>query len=379
MPASPAGTWLARNAGHHTFEPAPLPPPTLQLSSQTLRRLSQADYELGLLQGSMQSQDDAADLRRLACLREAVASCRLDGSPVTLRDLLWWDVDGSAADRLSCSRGDVRIAANYAALLDRDAPEEAQPLLRRSLTDLHIDLYRGVRGREERPGRLRSSEIWLGPQGSTLQTALYVPPAPEHIERHLAQLLRFSVEEVPLPPLARLALIAYQLESIHPFVDGNGRVTRLTGLRLLGQTHGAVTRWLCPSEHGSTNIGGHFRQLQSVRKQGDFDAWISYSADLFVAAARRQANHWQAAAQHLAQQRALVRREEPTLVRPALRLLHHLVRQPLLSVGQVAEVCGRTYANANVLVSRLQGLGILREITGRRRHRRYLHELLPDA
>ncbi len=375
-----AGHLLRRPAGHTTFEPASLPPEGLHVNGALHRVLSAADLKLGYLLGQAAARPQSASLVAMACRREAVASCRLEGSTVTLKDLLWFELDGVRADTLSCPPGEVRVCLNYAAILLEDTEEvaDATPVLRASLCALHQRLYRGIRGRDERSGHIRNAEIWLGPRGSTLQTAHYVPPAPEHIAEHLARLVVFAVDDAALPPLARLALIIGQLESIHPFVDGSGRVTRLTLLRLLSQVHGPASRLLCPSVLLAQDVGGHFRRLQRIRHAGDWEGWIHHFGCLVRDAAAAAADILTTTDDVLREHIDKIQHEQPTIRETGTRLLRHLASQPLVSVQHVAEVCGRTFANANLLVRRLQALGLLTEITGRQRHRRYVYKPFVD-
>ncbi|MDA0333663.1 MAG: Fic family protein [bacterium] len=375
-----AGYLLRRPAGHTTFEPATLPPEGLHLNGALHRVLSAADHKLGFLLGQAAARPQSASWVAMACRREAVASCRLEGSTVTLGDLLWFELDGVRADTLSSPPGELRVCLNYAAILLKDTEDvaAATPVLRASLCALHQRLYRGVRGRDERSGHVRKAEIWLGPRGSTLQTAHYVPPAPEHIAEHLARLVAFAEDDGALPPLARLALIICQLESIHPFVDGNGRVTRLTLLRLLSHVHGPAARLLCPSVLSAQDVGGHFRRLQQIRHAGDWEGWIHYFGCLVRDAATAAADVLTTADDVLREHIDRIRHEQPTIRETGTLLLRHLASQPLVSVQHVAEACGRTFANANLLVRRLEALGLLTEITGRQRHRRYVYSPFID-
>ena len=383
-----AGHLVQRPAGHFTFEPEALPPRGLVLSGAIYRTLSEADQAMGFLHGQVQSKPAAGSLLDLVCQQEAVASCQLEGSAVTLRDLLWWEFDGSRAQGLRCSRGDLRVCANYAALL-REVPDVttdsktdpkaaptvgATPVLRRSLSRLHGQLFRGVRGRDAQPGQIRTSEIWLGPRGSTLQTAHFVPPAPEHIPKHLSRLIAFATEDADLPPLARVAMISWQLETIHPFVDGSGRVTRLTLVRLLEETHGAAAKLLCPSLLLAKDLGEHFRRLQSVRHQGDWEGWLLHFGNLLRDSARAGSLALTERDAVLREHQEQILREQSTVRDTAMTLLQHLTSHPIVSVQRVAELCERTFANANLLVARLEALGILDEITGRQRHRRYVYK-----
>lgn len=370
-----AGRLLQRPAGHFTFEPTPLPPSGLALGGQIHQCLSEADYELGYLHGQIAARPAAQQLVELACLREAVASCQLEGSPVSVCDLLWWQFDGARAEGLSGRRGDIRICANYASLL-ADLPhesDEASPLLQKSLCQIHRQLLAGVRGRDERSGRIRQAEIWLGPQGSTLETAHFVPPAPEHIPEHMALLAAFAAGEVAMPPLARIALMMYQLETIHPFVDGSGRVTRLTLLRLLSTIHGDGVRLLCPSILLAADVGGNFQRLQQVRREGDWQGWVSHFGALLRDSARAGSTRLIREEGVLKEYEKQILQQQPTIRDTGITLLRYLASRPIISVQQVAKICGRTFANANLLVGRLQNLEILTEITGKQRHRRYVY------
>ena len=218
----------------------------------------------------------------MACRREAVASCRLDGSRITLRDLLWWEMDGGKADRLGVSGGEARICANYAealgSMLPESGPARDEAVSQKGLCSLHKALFARLRGRDDRPGELRKTLIWLGPAGSTAATAHFVPPLPQRVPEQVDRLQAFWRRDTPLPPLARIALVYLQLESLHPFVDGSGRVSRLCLLRMLQSAHGPWPPLLTPSEGMAADVGEHFRQQQRARIQGDWEGWIRYFA-----------------------------------------------------------------------------------------------------
>lgn len=366
-----------RFGGYATFEPAPLPPkPALALDGATYAALSRADRAIGILYGQVAARPRAAAIAGMACRREAVASCRLDGSPVTLRDLLWWELDGLRADRLSASAGEVTLCANYAAILQETVTADggATPG-RRWLCEAHRRLFRGLRGRDDRPGRLRSTEIWLGPPGSTARAAAFVPPAPQAIAEHLDQLEAFLDGPAELPPLAKVALAFYQLETVHPFVDGNGRVCRLALMALLHEASGppASPCIFCPSTMLAEGFAEHFRWLQRVRAEGDWEGWVRHFAVSLALAAEVEVARLGRTDELLREHEERIAYELPNLRHSAHILLARLVARPLTSVNDVAGLCRRTFANANLLVGKLEALGLLAEITGRKRHRRYVY------
>lgn len=379
-----AGVLRPTPEGYATFEPSPLPPAGLRLDGQTHGALARAERAMGYLSGQVAARPRVATTVAMACRREAVASCRLDGSTVTMSDLLWWELDGPRADRLTVTAGEVRICANCARLLSEVASRgEAQaldesagpPASRKWLCEVHRRLFRGLRGRDDRPGRIRSTVIWLGPRGSTAPTASFVPPAPETIAEHLDRLQEFLRAPPDLPPVACVALAFGQLESIHPFVDGSGRVCRLALVALLADGPSA-TAWpqlLCPSTWLAEGFGDHFRRLQDVRFAGDYEGWIRHFAEGLAQAAGRQVEHLAQLDEQLREHEERISGELPGLAQGAIGLLSHLAAHPLVSVPGVARLCQRSFANANILVSRLAQMGLLSEITGRKRNRRYVY------
>lgn len=366
------------------YTPPPLPPPGLRLDRAAHGALSEADRALGFAYGRIEARETARDLIAMACRREAVASCQLDGSRITLRDLLWWELDGSRADRLGVSGGEARICANYASALGsmrRSPPAGAgqtEVISRKGLSSLHQSLFKGLRGRDDRPGRFRRTLIWLGPAGSTIGTAHFVPPAPQAIPEHVDRLQAFWRGDSPLPPLARVALVYLQLESLHPFVDGSGRVSRLCLLRMLQSLHGPWPQLLVPSERMTAEVGDHFQHQQRVRKEGDWQGWILYFARLLREAAGASVDRLARMDAVLLEHEARINQHMAGMRTTAGRLLRELTCRPLIAVSDVAGICGRTFANANLLVGRLEELGLLREVTGRRRHRRFLYAPYSD-
>ena len=362
------------------YEPPALPPPGLRLDGAAHRALSEADRALGFAYGRAAARDTARDLIAMACRREAVASCRLEGSRITLGDLLWWELDGERADGLGVPRGEARICSNYAAALGSMLPGpmggsagETELLSRRGLSSIHQSLFKGLRGRDDRPGRFRDTLIWLGPAGSTVDTAHFVPPGPQGIPEQVDRLEAFWRSDSPLPPLARIALAYLQLESLHPFVDGSGRVSRLCLVRMLQTVHGPWPQLLVPSERIAAGIGDHFRHQQRVRQEGNWEGWIVYFARRLGEAAEASVDQLGRMDAVLQDHEARIDQHMSGLRTTAGRLLRELTSRPLITVSDVAGICGRTFANANLLVGRLEKLGMLREITGRRRHRRFLY------
>jgi Fic family protein len=366
---------LAPCAGNaHSFEPTPLPP-DLSLNPEQWRQVADAEFTLGQLQGHLDQSDWPQGLIRLAALQEAVASSQLEGWDLSLRDALWWQLDGSV-DELRSRAGALRLTHQHADLL----METLQAPDRQDLRELHARLYRTVQGREAQAGQLRSSLIWLGPRGTTAQDAPYVPPAPAGLPDHIRQLEVFQKTASHWPRLVLAGLLYYQIETLHPFLDGSGRLARSVMIHILGGGRDRMaTLLLRPSRLWQRSTAEHFRQLQSLREHGDYETWIAAFAGSIKQSALEaisllgSVTRWQ----DEADQKLL--EDLPGQRKVGGHLFRFLPAQPIVDVSTVAERCGRNFANANILMQRLVEIGLLQEITGRRRNRRYVAPGLIDV
>ncbi len=302
-------------------------------------------------------------------------AARLEGNPVALSDLLWYSLDGAEAEGLQSAPGAVQAALNYV-----HAAEHLLPAVRSkgvstfTLRQAHLKLYEGLQGRDETPGNYRSGEIWIGPSGSTAHDAHFVPPPHRQIPRMMQELDRFLQQDRTTPPLVAAGLVYYQLETVHPFVDGNGKVARLSVQLLLGRERGSWPQFVSLASIFGRDPRDHFERLQRVRLQGDWEGWISYFLECIREAAEEGAKLLTWLVRLRSEHRELLRRELGGTAGPAVALLDALFSQPLTSVAAAAEITGRTFANTNNLMARLESWGLLTEISGRRRHRRFCYQ-----
>ena len=369
---------VGHSGGNQAFIPNPLPP-RIEVGPSLWHRLGEAERSLGWISGRAADLDAAGPYAGLALRKEAVLSARLEGNPVALPDLLWYALDGPGAEGLQSARGVVQAALNYV-----QAAEKLLPAVREkgfstvTLQQAHRELYGGLKGRDEAPGNYRSSEIWIGPSGSTAQDARYVPPPNRQVPRMMQEIDHFLKQDRKMPQLVAAGLLYYQLETVPPFVDGNGRVARLSVQLFLGREPG-----LWPQFVGLASVFGrdprdHFGRLQRVRLQGDWEGWISY----FLGSVREAAEEGGRLLNWLirlrCEHRQLLRREFGGTAGPAMALLDSLFSQPLTSVAAASGITGRTFANTNNLIARLESRGLLAEISGRRRHRRFCYQPFLD-
>ena len=220
-----AGTYRRQPTGYRAFIPAPLPPnPPIQITGELQALLSQAALALGRLDGSIQTLPQP-DLFVLMYIRkEAVLSSQIEGTQSSLQDLL------AAEARIFTPNqpNDVDEVVNYVSAMNHGISRLSElPVSIRLIREIHTKLLQGVRGSHLTPGEVRTSQNWVGPAGCTLNEAAFVPPPPHQIMQDMSQLERFIHADTELPLLVKIGLVHAQFETIHPFLDGNGRVGRL--------------------------------------------------------------------------------------------------------------------------------------------------------
>ena len=309
----------------------------------------------------------------MALRKEALRSGELDGLGARLADLLCFELVGPGPGD-HAGRGHTTAALNYLAAFETLRPiVSGSGLSTVTLRQIHVQLYENLRGRDENPGTYRSSDIWIGPAGSSIADALFVPPPPHLIEEQMQLLDAFLADSADLPALVKAGLVYYQLETIYPYVDGNGRVARLATQLLLARERLVWPQFLSLSAVFGRDPSDHFQRLQQVRLEGDWEGWMAYFLRGVREAAEEGMAVLSAAVELRREHRALIERELGGTSGAALRLLDALVAQPLLAVANAAEIAKRTFANANQLISNLERMGLLVEITGRRRNRRYCY------
>lgn len=253
------------------------------LEPATVLALSEADAALGHLQGLGHLITDPQLLIGPYITREALASSRIEGTHASLAEVLQ---AGTEVDEIDQPTDDVAEVQSYvrATHLGLDLIQTL-PISQRLILEVHRMLLTGVRGEERLPGELRRSPVWVGSPTDSPDTALFVPPLPEHLGALLADWERFVNEPGPQPALVRCALMHYQFETIHPFLDGNGRIGRLLIGLLLHQQGRLTTPLLYLSGYLETHRHEYYDRLQAVRERGEIQQWLQF----FLTAVQRQA------------------------------------------------------------------------------------------
>jgi Fic family protein len=365
-----SGQYQPQPHGFSAFVPRPLPPenPPIAIDDEMQVLLSEADRALGRLDGSIQTLPNP-DLFVLMYIRkEAVLSSQIEGTQSSLTDVL-----EAEAQLLSATRpGDVNEVINYVAAMNYGIERlDTLPVSTRLIRELHERLMQGVRGQERNPGEIRTSQNWIGPGGSTLNDAAFVPPPPQDLPAALSELEKFVHATSRLPALVSIGLIHAQFETIHPFLDGNGRVGRLLITLLLCEKGILSQPVLYISHYLRENRQSYYEHLQAVRDRGQWEGWLKF----FIAGIGAVSAEATETARRIVTLREAHRQLiVETFGRAAgngMLLLEELFRHPVVSVNYVAQRLGITHAGASNLVRRLEEAGILVEITGQPRNRAF--------
>ena len=364
-----AGHYEQQPAGYRSFVPAPLPPdPPLRFDAKLIALLSRADQALGRLDGVAQTLPNPDLFVAMYVRREAVYSSQIEGTQSTLEDLLSFELDPRGLD----VPRDVEEVVNYVRAMNHGLDRLADlPLSLRLIREIHGELLSGVRGADRRPGDFRATQNWIGAAGARLSEATFVPPGPADLPAALDDLERFLHHE-DLPALIQCGLAHAQFETIHPFLDGNGRVGRLLITFLLVHRGVLHRPLLYLSLYLRQHRAEYYDRLTAIREQGDWEGWLGFflrgvddTADEATRAARRIVALRE-------QHRATV--QARGLGVNGLRLLDLMLQRPILNVTLVKDELGVTFRTAGRLVEQAEAAGLLRETTGQRRSRRFVYE-----
>jgi Fic family protein len=367
-----AGRYVSQVAGYRAYIPAPLPPePPLRIAGDLQRLLSEADLALGRLDGSVQTLPNPDLFVVMYVRKEAVLSSQIEGTQSSLQDLLAAEAHLFGAGR----PGDVDELINYVSAMNLGLARLPNlPVSVRLIREIHAELLRGARGHRLQPGELRRSQNWIGPAGCTLAEAAFVPPPPAEVPTALGGLETFLHQRDELPLLIKIGLAHAQFETIHPFLDGNGRVGRLLITFLLCE-HGVLGKpVLYLSHYLKRHRQEYYDRLQRVRDAGDFEGWLAF----FLRGVAEVSAEATSTARQILELRERHRRAiTDGLGRGAAnghRVLDRLYERPIVSVKDLQSLLGTTFAGTNLIVQRLVELSILREITGQARNRVFQYD-----
>ncbi len=341
----------------------------LNLDDATLRAVSDCRAVLGEVEGMARFVPNVDMYLTMYVRKEALLSSQIEGTQCTFDDVL------DPTNDVNASR-DLADVVNYTKAVDQAVGLMADmPLCMRMLRQVHETLLSAGRGAEKQPGQFRSSQNWIGPAGCGLNDASFVPPNVEDMRDALSDLEVFINDCMDIDPVVKAALVHYQFETTHPFLDGNGRMGRLLILLSL-MNDGALTRPVVyPSYELKRNRTEYYDRLMRVREVGDFEGWVKFFCNCLLASARDARDSMGKLANlHLANE-ALVREKSGRAVLNALRLLELIEANPIIDVAFVTERLGLSKSSVAALISLFGELGILQQREGeRKRYRTFSYE-----
>ena len=363
--AARAGQYVRQPTGYRAFIPRPLPPHLpVRLTGAVQSLLSEAVLALGRLDGSIQTLPNSELFVLMYMRKEAVLSSQIEGTRSSLQDVL------AAEAKILATGSDAGEVINHIRAMNEGLERlDDIPVSVRLIREIHATLLHNVRGAHLTPGELRTSQNWIGPAGCTIQEATFVPPPPHAVGEALSRLEIFLHNPGDLPPLVWIGLAHAQFETIHPFLDGNGRIGRLLITFLLCQQKILLKPVLYLSHFFKQHRQEYYEQLQSVRDRGTWESWL----DFFLRGVRDvgfEATDTVRAVLALREQhRDLITTQLGRAAGNGQRVLEHLYERPIVAVADVRALIGTTYAAANNLVARMVDCGILQELTGQSRNR----------
>ncbi|MDQ3070875.1 MAG: Fic family protein [Acidobacteriota bacterium] len=367
-----AGRWVQQQTGFKAFVPCPLPPdPPIDLSGELGALLSKADRALGRLDGSVLTLPNPDLFVFMYVRKEAVLSSQIEGTQSSIQDVL--AAEAQLTDENTPR--DVDEVVNYVRAMNHGLGRLPDlPVSIRLIREIHGVLMAGTRGGNLTPGELRRSQNWIGPPGSTINTATFVPPPPDMVLETLGSLESFLHADDDVPPLIRIALAHVQFETIHPFLDGNGRVGRLLITFLLterGILHKPV---LYLSYYFKQHRQQYYDLLNGVRNEGGWEAWIRFFLAGVVQVSAEAAETARRILELREQHRSAITERLGRGAANGHKVLESLYERPIVTVTDVQNRTGTTYAAANMLVRKLVEIGVLNEMTGFTRNRRFRYD-----
>ncbi len=374
MSAERGGNWVVTSTVGETvraFIPRPLPPsPPLNFGASDYDLMDRANRALGRLDGLSAVLPDTSLFVYMYVRKEALLSSQIEGTQSSMSDLLMHEVAGTPGVPID---GVVEVS-NYVAAMQHglDRMKGGFPLSLRLIREIHEVLLREGRGSSQTPGEFRTSQNWIG--GTRPGNAMYVPPPPAHLMECLDPFEKFLHDQPERTPLLTKAALAHaQFESIHPFLDGNGRLGRLLITLLLCAEEALSEPVLYLSLHFKTNRAEYYERLQRVRTHGDWEEWLRFFLDgvlqiseQAVDTVRRLLAMFDA---HRSRLSSLGR-----AAGSALRVHEVMQKHPVQSIKTAAKHTGVSEPTASSAIDRMIDLGMLRELTGKQRDRLFIYD-----
>lgn len=361
-------TNLSGELAYESFVPSPLPPaPPLILDSDTGKLLGEANRELTRLDTITDRIPNLGLFVSMYVYKEALMSSQIEGTQATLEDIFDPKTEANA-------NVDVQDVVNYVAAIDYAIDRMKDlPLCNRLIKETHKVLMSGVRGQEKSPGEFRHSQNWIGGQGSTLRTARYIPPAPADMIEAMSDLEKYINEDDDIDVLIRAALIHYQFETIHPFLDGNGRIGRLLITLFLIDQGIIKTPALYISYFLKRNRIEYYDRMSEVRNKGNYEQWIRFFLQSILESAKSANQTIEELGKLHDKNLSLIATMEKA-TKNTKAVFQYIEKHPIIKIRKTATDLGLSYNTTSEAIQRLVDIGVLVQKTKATRNRVFYYE-----
>ena len=375
MDKNRAGINITQPQDYKAFIPNQLPPkPYLNLDKKTIELLSKADTAIGRLSGISEALPNPELFVAMYVRKEAVLSSQIEGTESSLEDVLEYESE----NRPKTLPNDVVEVVNYVKAMNYGLKRVNElPLSLRLIKEIHAELMRGVRGGDKTPGEFRKSQNWIGPKGCNLSNAKFVPPPPHEMIKALGELEKYMHFKLSYPLLIECGLIHFQFETIHPFLDGNGRIGRLLIAFFLGHKKILTKPLLYLSHYFKQNRLEYYDRLMAVREEGDFESWVNFFLRGVASVARE-------ACRTSSKIIDLKNKDKNKILKAcketskAAVFYEKIFDRPIVSINDVMKIMNTTFPTATDICKKLIRLDVLKEITGKERNKLFAYKKYLD-
>lgn len=368
-----SGQFIIQPGGYKAFMPNPLPPdPPISIDLEMLKLLSEANRAIGRLDGSTENLPNPDLFVAMYVKKEAVLSSQIEGTQASLTDVLEFE----SKDLSHAIPEDIGEVVSYVEAINYGLKRlNTFPLSLRLIKEIHAVLMINSRGQNRTPGEFRRSQNWIGAAGSTLKTADFIPPpVPEALDA-MSQLEKY-IHEGEEPLLIKCGLVHAQFETIHPFLDGNGRMGRLLITLLLCEQKALSKPLLYISHYFKLNRLEYYDRLMNIRTKGDWEGWLKFFLKGVILVANQAVSTSRKIVNLQSTHRQLV--SERIISAHSYNLLEYLFQRPIINTKKAAQALGISFATASRLITLFCENSILEEMTGKNRNRVYVYKSYLD-
>lgn len=369
MPKNRAGRYVMQSTGYQAYIPKPLPPiPPIKYNGKLRNLLSEADRALAKLEGITTVLPNAELFIAMYIKKEALLSSQIEGTQASLEGILRFEANLEPTEDIN----EIKEVINYIKALDYGINRlQDIPMSSRLIKEIHKILIQGTRGTHKTPGEFRKTQNWLGPQGATLSEATFIPPPPDILMELISNLEKFMHKKDEIPSLIKISLIHSQFETIHPFLDGNGRMGRLL-ITFYLYREGILSRpLLYLSFYLKKNRIKYYDLLMKIRLEGNWEEWSSFFLKGIKEVSEEAAN---SAREIIILKNTILKSLFNNKISSiyAVEFLNLLFGKPIVTSKELIKDLKVSKETANQIIKKFEKLNILKEISGKKRYKKYI-------